>query len=135
MKGEDIIFFDNFCSLILSVPFTHVAPLQAASQKQYIPAHNPLDMIPKHKTRCAWYPKCLRTITLCKGKRKELCVYFKHKIHDNDFIAEMLAEKNELRKQRDRERKKWSAKIRKESNQIHKRMLIYIYKFQTFSSH
>ena len=63
-------------------------------------------MISKDQTRCAWFPKCPQNINNCKGKRKDLCKYFKHGIGDDEFIIEMLAEKKKMKNERDRERKK-----------------------------
>ena len=77
-----------------------------AVQQSYIPAHNPLENIPTERTRCAWYPKCKKNRIICKGLNRKNCIHFKHRDGDEDFVNEMLSEKKELKKQRDREMKR-----------------------------
>ena len=84
----------------------YVPPMQAAVQQSYIPAHNPLENIPTERTRCAWYPKCKKNRIICKGLNRKNCIHFKHRDGDEDFVNEMLSEKKELKKQRDREMKR-----------------------------
>ena len=80
--------------------------MQAAVQQSYIPAHNPLENIPTERTRCAWYPKCKKNRIICKGLNRKNCIHFKHRDGDEDVVNEMLSEKKELKKQRDREMKR-----------------------------
>ena len=87
-------------SAIPSEPTINVPPIQAASQTQYIPANNNLEV---NDFRCAWYPKCLEPRAACKGRTKSECMHLNHRIDDKDFIAEMMAGKLALKRERHKE--------------------------------
>ena len=78
----------------------NVPPMQAASQTRYISANNNLEV---NAFRCTWYPKCLEPRAACKGSTKAECIHLNHRINDNDFIAEMVAEKLVLKRERHKE--------------------------------
>ena len=102
-------------AVLHSEPTINVPPIQAASQIQYIPANNNLEVI---AFRCAWYPKCLEPRAACKGRNKSECMHFKHRIDDNDFIAEMMAEKPALKRKRHKEAMRIERKNKQQQNQI-----------------
>lgn len=55
----------------------------------FIPVHNPLDVIPKDKTRFAWFPKCIQNLIFYVNEKQKECVYLTHKIHDYEFTVQM----------------------------------------------
>ena len=87
-------------SAIPSEPTINVPPIQASSQTQCIPVNNNLEV---NGFRCAWYPKCLEPRAACKGENESECMHLNHRIDDKDFIAEMMAEKLALKRERHKE--------------------------------
>lgn len=85
-----------------------VSPLQAPKHLAYIPANNGIEPIPGNERRCAWYPECTAPRKECGGLQRAQCCNFRHRVHDEAFVSQMLKKKATL--SRDRKRRQMQAK-------------------------
>lgn len=95
-----------------------VGGFQATDQRMYIPSNFNLAPVPISERRCAWFPDCQKPQAQCGGYKKELCIDFKHQIHNNDFIEENKRKKDEY------DKKKKALKAREKRKEVKRRRLL-----------
>jgi len=80
---------------------THVPPLVAPSQKNYVPAH-----VIVSERRCAWWPFCNKTINVCGGSKMHRCRFRDdfNNVSDEELEKAKREAKNEEMRLRARQR-------------------------------
>ena len=85
------------------VVHTHVPPLVAPSQKNYVPAHTIVS-----ERRCAWWPFCSKRINICDGSKKHRCRF------RGDFESVSDEELEEAKRKANNEEQRLRARQRQE---------------------
>lgn len=82
--------------------------------------YRPIQKTEPQNQRCAWFPYCDKLKKECGGLQMKGCRFFKHRLHDLEFVQQMKHAKNEMNKEYKRRYMQQKRRALKEAREAEK---------------